>query len=122
MKSVSELDALRVRADALLEDGDPQGEAIQLALALEELPLADPKRPKAEARYDELVARHGARWLQPLRVALGNQSLPDAAAMLFRGLAARFHGDASTILRAVRRRSRSCRSPGCGRSISPATR
>src|SRR5689334_17834567 len=101
MKTVSELDALRVHADALLEAGDPQGEAIQLALALEELPLGDPKRPQAEARYEELVARHGARWLQPLRAALGAQEIPDAAAMLFRGLPARLHGEASTIFGAL---------------------
>ena len=92
-KHPGDLDALRVYADALLEDDDPRGEAIQIACELETLPLCDPKRAALAWRYDELVARHRRQWL-PARTA-------KLRVELFRGLPRHLSGDTDAVIAAM---------------------
>jgi uncharacterized protein (TIGR02996 family) len=46
--------------------GDTYGDFIRLTVELGQIPEGDDRRPKREARRDELVAEHGPRWVLPL--------------------------------------------------------
>ncbi|MFO0926190.1 MAG: TIGR02996 domain-containing protein [Gemmataceae bacterium] len=59
--------ARQVYADWLEERGDPRGEFIQVQCAAERLPPADPRKLALDARADELLWRHEAEWLGPMR-------------------------------------------------------
>jgi hypothetical protein len=101
-KSVSELDRLRVHADALLEREDPQGEAIQLACELETIALGDPKRRKLAQRFDELVFAYDAAWKAPIRAVLPERRYgSDVDVGLFRGMPTHLNGSLENILAAL---------------------
>lgn len=59
--------ARQVYADWLEERGDPRGEFIQVQCAAERLPPADPRKLALDARAEELLWRHEAEWLGPMR-------------------------------------------------------
>lgn len=61
-----DLDAHRVYADALTEQGDPRGELIQVQLQLEDPAVAGEQRATLVAREQALIAEHGPGWLGPL--------------------------------------------------------
>lgn len=73
--AVADLDdasGLQVLADALLEQGDPQGELIALALEEERTPSL-PRRAKMSA----LIREHGATWTPPgARITAFHRGLP----------------------------------------------
>lgn len=61
---------LRVLSDALLERGDPWGEAIRLALDLESTFRGQDAHRLGHRRLSRLQARHGARWSARVRKPL----------------------------------------------------
>jgi uncharacterized protein (TIGR02996 family) len=54
-------------ADWLDEQGDPRGEFIRVQVAISRLPAEDPTRTALLDREATLLARHHARWSEPLR-------------------------------------------------------
>lgn len=62
-----DLDVRRVYADLLAEHGDPQGEQIQLACALEQRGPGDPERAELEQQIEAQRCRHGLAWSRALR-------------------------------------------------------
>src|SRR4051794_3229291 len=75
-----------VYADWLEERGDPRAEFIRAQCALAGLPPADPRRPGLEARAQELLREHHARWVEPVCSLLG---VPDAWVTFRRGFVER---------------------------------
>jgi uncharacterized protein (TIGR02996 family) len=57
----------QVYADWLTDRGDPRGELIHLQLRLARAAPDDPALPALRARAAELLERHAAEWLGPLR-------------------------------------------------------
>lgn len=53
-------------ADLLMDEGDPQGEFIQVQLALEDESLPAAERKKLQKREKELLKKHAAEWLGAL--------------------------------------------------------
>lgn len=62
-----DLDARRVYADLLMEHGDPQGEQIQLACALEQMAPDDPRWGETLQTLESREHRHGLAWSRGLR-------------------------------------------------------
>ena len=63
---------LRVLSDALLEKGDPWGEAIQLSLDLERTFPGEDAHRLGHRRLARLQLRYGASWKRRLRAPIPN--------------------------------------------------
>jgi uncharacterized protein (TIGR02996 family) len=61
-----------IYADWLEEHGDPQGEFIRVQCELARLPKNNRRRPKLEAREQELLKKRRAEWTRPLRAIVGD--------------------------------------------------
>ncbi len=61
-----------VFADALVEQGDPRGEAIVVESQLRELATDDPRRPDLSRRAQELLPKATAKWHEELGVPRGS--------------------------------------------------
>ena len=59
--------ARRVYADALLAEGDPRGELIQVQCDLADCTPSDPRWAPLLAREGELLAEHGTKWTAPYK-------------------------------------------------------
>lgn len=81
-----------IYADWLDERDEPRGEFIRVQIALARLPFDDPLRTELLDREAVLLARHHARWSDPLRGLAGS-------AEFHRGFVESVIVDASTFLR-----------------------
>jgi hypothetical protein len=65
-------DELLVLADELTAKGDPQGEWIQVSIALAAAERDGLERPVLDARGDALIEKHNVKWRKGVKDSLGN--------------------------------------------------
>lgn len=87
-------DALRVFSDALLERGDPWGEAIRLALDLEQRFPGEPEWISGQRRLRRLQDAYGPSWRRRL---VGESGSPDRWLRFFRAMPVRVEASGGAI-------------------------
>jgi uncharacterized protein (TIGR02996 family) len=96
MATPGDLTAARVWGDALSEQGDPQGEFIQLSCALDELAIEDPRRRELQQRVRRLEARHHRTWIAQVW-ARKDSPVDTSTPGFFRGLPFRLRTSAQQL-------------------------